>query len=134
MDKIFKLQPTAPSIPGASTTSVRGPHYGVAQLKCRLILCCKAAVLTLAGDAAGAQDLLGRLGSAEKDRHAAGRYSYYCLIRDFEKAAEWAEIAHSQRDGTVPFVLQFSFCRGLRANPYWPTLAKMMNLPETSLA
>jgi Tfp pilus assembly protein PilF len=93
------------------------------------IMGAQAAAHTLLGDGGGAQDLLAQVESREPYAAAGGFFNYYTLVQDFEKAADWAAKAIELGNGEVSFLLQFAFCRGLRSSPYWPKLAKMLNLP-----
>jgi hypothetical protein len=91
-------------------------------------LACRAALRTLQRDDAGATELLARLGPGERYGTPAGLCRYYMLVGDHRAAAHWGALAVEQRDGAFPFAVQFACARGLRASPYWPDLARLMNL------
>jgi serine/threonine-protein kinase len=94
-----------------------------------LVMSWLAAIRTLTGDDAGARELLRGVESRSHYEVGPALFSYYNLVHDFEKAAECGAQAIAQRSGAITFIAQFAFCRGLRASPYWPRLARLMNLP-----
>jgi len=60
----------------------------------------------------------------------SGMMFYHLLRSEFDAAVDWYEQGIEQH---APFVVVWathSFAKPLRANPRWPALAKMMNLPE----
>jgi Flp pilus assembly protein TadD len=92
------------------------------------VIACTAATRRMAGNVAGAMELLTRLGPPDAYGTPAGLCRYYMLVQEVDAAARWAAKAIIQRDAAFPFALQMSCARGLRASSYWPDLARQMNL------
>jgi serine/threonine-protein kinase len=54
---------------------------------------------------------------------------FHCYRDEIELAVEWAEKAVEARHPEIPYALQGVIGEPLRASPFWPKLAAMMNLP-----
>ena len=88
-----------------------------------------AGILKSAGNAKRAQELLATLSSGAAFGEPIGFFGYHMACREWELAAGWLEKAIEQRDTRAPWILPHLFGPGFTASPYWPKLAKMMNLP-----
>ncbi len=88
-----------------------------------------AAVLRRTGDASRAEEVLRNLRNSPEDYGAPrGLLLFHLLCGEMDQAADWFERCIEQRDSLAPcHRWYFEAC----ASPRWPTLAKMMNLPET---
>jgi hypothetical protein len=54
------------------------------------------------------------------------------LRQEFQDAATWLEKAIEQGDTRAPWIGPYFANPAFTASPYWPPLARMMNLPEAS--
>jgi Tfp pilus assembly protein PilF len=88
-----------------------------------------AGILKSAGNAKRAQELLATLSSGAAFGEPIGFFGYHMACQEWELAAGWLEKAIEQRDTRAPWILPHLFGPGFTASPYWPKLAKMMNLP-----
>jgi eukaryotic-like serine/threonine-protein kinase len=86
-----------------------------------------AGLLERLGQGKRAQELLRRL----PEEAAVGRFSYHLLIGNIAEAADWAEKAIEERNPGIVYYVLSPMAKPLRDSPHWPTLAKMMNLPES---
>ena len=84
-----------------------------------------AALLVRTGGASEVNAWLEKMGPGPPGA-ASGLVTFHALCGDLERAATWAERAIEQRD--MPFVQNF-WGPFLRPTPWWPALAKLMNLP-----
>jgi len=93
-----------------------------------------AAILALSGETSRAEELLETFKPGDAYGAPIGLASYYLCTGEIDQAADWIAKAIAQRH---PLIL--TLCRlwsgpqwqRLRSSPRWPSLAKMMNLPET---
>ena len=84
-----------------------------------------AAVLGRTGDASRAEALIGELKNGSAHFLPMGLATFYAVSGDMEEAANWAGRAIEHRSMTFVHHLAPFF----RPTPWWPRLAKMMNLP-----
>ncbi len=84
-----------------------------------------AAVLVRTGAAGQADAWIEKLGPGTAPGAASGLVIFHALCGELDRAAKWAEFAIEQRD--MPFVQNLG--PFLRPTPWWPALAKLMNLP-----
>ncbi|MBZ5634978.1 MAG: protein kinase [Acidobacteriia bacterium] len=89
-----------------------------------------AALLVRTGAASQADHLIEKLGPGTAPGAASGLVIFHAVCGDLDRAAKWAELAIEQRD--MPFVQNLG--PFLQPTPWWPALAKLMNLPETAAA
>jgi serine/threonine-protein kinase len=89
-----------------------------------------AGVLDLTGDKARAQAVVEKFENGAAFGAPAGLFAYYATIGDVDRAAQWLEKAIEQRDTRCPWIFPNMLGNTIRANPHWPRLAKMMNLPS----
>jgi hypothetical protein len=89
-----------------------------------------AAMLMRTGDTSGAGTLLQKLGDGHAYGAPLGFVNYYLLCSQIDLAADWAEKAIEQRDPALHAFLRFPYAKELLRGSRWPTLAKMMNLPD----
>jgi tetratricopeptide (TPR) repeat protein len=84
-----------------------------------------AALLVRTGAASQADAWIEKLGPGTAPGAASGLVIFHALCGDLERAAQWAELAIEQRE------MQFVQNLGpfLQPTPWWPALAKRMNLP-----
>lgn len=95
-----------------------------------------AGILERIGDKVRARKLIEKLGDGTAYGAPAGFFCYYASVPDLDRAIDWFEKAIEQRDTRAPWILPHLYPRlcsdePLMSSPRWPTLAKMMNLPET---
>jgi hypothetical protein len=88
-----------------------------------------AALLRRNGEGAESQSLANALGSGETLGDACAHALFHLLCGEVDQGADWAEKAIEQRDLSMMYYLRFVVCKGLRAGPRWPKIAKMVNLP-----
>ena len=50
---------------------------------------------------------------------------------ELDQGVDWVEKAIEQRDAPMMVYLRFVVCKGLRASHRWPTIARMINLPQS---
>ena len=91
-----------------------------------------AGLLATTGESSRAESLLGELGDGSAYGAPFGLFCYHFLRGDMEQAADWVEKAILQRDPALLYPVRLPLMKKLRQSPRWPTLAKMMNLPETT--
>jgi len=84
----------------------------------------------LSGDGQRAEALLAVLGSTDTYGVPAHYFIYYMVCGELDVAAGWLQKMIEQRDTRAPWLLPHLFGLGFTASPYWPKLAKMMNLPS----
>jgi serine/threonine protein kinase/tetratricopeptide (TPR) repeat protein len=84
-----------------------------------------AALLVRTGAASQADAWIEKLGPGTAPGAASGLVIFHALCGDLERAAQWAELAIEQRE--MPFVQNLG--PFLQPTPWWPALAKRMNLP-----
>jgi len=82
-----------------------------------------AGIYTLTGDKERAEAMLGELQSP-------GRVVYHTLCSELDAAADWYKKAIERREAAI-LTTSMGIAKPLRESPYWPELAKLMNLPET---
>ena len=85
-----------------------------------------AALLVGAGAARRGEELVEKLKPGMAPGAASGLTLFHAMRGDFNKAAECAKLAIERRD--MPFVQNLG--PFLRPTPWWPALAKLMNLPD----
>ena len=86
-----------------------------------------AALLARTGAASEADTWIEKLGPGTAPGAASGLVTFHAVCGDLDRAAKWAELAIKQRD--MPIVQNLG--PFLRPTPWWPALAKLMNLPHT---
>jgi len=84
-----------------------------------------AALLVRTAAAGQGNTLMEKLGPGIAPGAASGLVIFYALCGDLDRAAKWAELAVEQRE--MPFVQNLG--PFLQPTPWWPALAKLMNLP-----
>lgn len=89
-----------------------------------------AAVLMRRGDRDRATALLREMGDAPTPLW--GRAWYHLLCSEVDEAARWFEKMIDAREMFAPVYANSPYTRELRASAYWPRLARMMKLPESS--
>jgi serine/threonine-protein kinase len=87
-----------------------------------------AATLIRLGDKERANALLTEMGDSPIPLW--GRAWYHLLCSEIPEAARWYEKMIDARELFAPVYANSLYTRELRASPYWPKLARMMNLPE----
>ncbi len=88
-----------------------------------------AGLLTRAGEQARSTSLREQIASSEVFGAPAGLFYFHAALADWEKAAFWFGKAVDQHDTRAPWILPRMFGDRLTSSPYWPALAKKMNLP-----
>ena len=63
-----------------------------------------------------------------------GRVWYHLLCSELEAAAEWYLRMIDAREVFAPVYANSRYTEQLRESPYWPRLARMMNLAESRAA
>ena len=61
-----------------------------------------------------------------------GRAWYHLLRSEIAEAARWYEKMIETRELFAPVYVNSLYTEELRASPYWPKLARMMNLPGSA--
>jgi len=89
-----------------------------------------AAYLQGSGDAERAKAMLATLGSEDTYGVPAQHFLYHMACEEADVAAYWLEKSIEQRDTRAPWHLPRVFGTTFISSPYWPKLAKMMNLPS----
>ena len=84
-----------------------------------------AALLVRAGATSQADALDREAQAGQAPGAAAGLALFHAMCGDLDRAAEWAELAIEER--YMPLVQNLG--PFLRSTPWWPALAKLMNLP-----
>ena len=92
-----------------------------------------AGVLMRTGETGPADELLQRLRPGEAYKTPAALAIFHLVCGEIDQVAYWVERAIEQRDPFIRFILCSSFGKDLVSSPFWPALAKMMNLPESVL-
>jgi len=87
-----------------------------------------AGVLAHTGEHARSMELRAKLGSGEAYGAPAGLFYFHAARSEWELAASWFEQAVAQHDTRAPWILPRMFGDRLTSSPYWPALAKKMNL------
>ena len=87
-----------------------------------------AGILSLLGEAGG-ESLLAQAHSGDALGAPVALFSYHMIRGELAEAARWMEKAIEQRDTRAPWILPNLFGKAFRASPYWPPLARKMNLP-----
>ena len=88
-----------------------------------------AAILNLQGDVDGAASLLSNARPDESFGAPLLYFNYHVGLGDFASAARWLEKSIEQRDTRAPWILPNLWGPAFTASPYWPRLARKMNLP-----
>jgi hypothetical protein len=88
-----------------------------------------AGLLARMGHTDRGKEVLKTLGNGERYGTAMGLAMFHVRCGELELAANWFKKAIENRDSTVPVYLQSATGEPLRASPYWPKLAALMNLP-----
>jgi serine/threonine-protein kinase len=88
-----------------------------------------AGILHLTGDDAGAASLLASAAPDETFGAPLLRFNYHAALNEYAAAAPWLEKCIAQRDTRAPWILPRIYGPGFTASPYWPPLARRMNLP-----
>jgi tetratricopeptide (TPR) repeat protein len=88
-----------------------------------------AAALTRDGEVDRAETLLRQLSPDQGYVDPIGRAIFHLLCGDLDRTADWAEKAIEERQTAVLFFLN-AHAQALRSSARWPSLARMMNLPE----
>jgi serine/threonine protein kinase/Tfp pilus assembly protein PilF len=86
---------------------------------------CLAGVLKRMGEVNRAEELLQKLMPGETYGTALGLCYFHLACGEIDRAADWLEKAIKQRHPNA-----FAIASLFRASSRWPTLAKLMNLPE----
>ena len=89
-----------------------------------------AATLVRRGERERAGALLHEMGDSPAPLW--GRVWYHLLCSEVAEAARWYEKMIEAREIFAPVYANSPYTEELRASPYWPRLARMMNLPESS--
>jgi eukaryotic-like serine/threonine-protein kinase len=89
-----------------------------------------AGVLMRIGETGPAEELLQRLRPGEAYKAPAALAIFHLVCGEIDQVAHWVEKAIEQRDPFILFSLCRSFGKDLVSSPFWPALAKKMNLPE----
>jgi tetratricopeptide (TPR) repeat protein len=89
-----------------------------------------AATLMRRGEKDRAHALLREMGDSPSP--IWGRAWYHLLCSEVAEAARWYEKMIDAREVFAPFYANSPYTRELRASPYWPKLARMMNLPDSA--
>ena len=96
----------------------------------RVVVGLLTGVLMRTGEIGPAEEMLHRLRPGEAYKAPAALAIFHLVCGEIDQVAHWVEKAIEQRD---PFIL-FDLCRSsgkdLVSSPFWPALAKKMNLPE----
>ena len=82
----------------------------------------------------GGTDRAAELLASIPETAPAGRIMYHVLCSQIDAAAVWYEKAIEIRTPWAALWASAGFLKPLRASPRWPKLARMMNLPATSVA
>ena len=90
-----------------------------------------AGLLKLSGDTGRAEAVLENLGDGTAPGAPLGFIHYHLICSEIEQAAGWAEKAIEQRESSIIYFLLYPLARPLRRSSRWPSLAKMMNLPQS---
>lgn len=110
------------ALAGAERASVVVPqHRGVIGLL--------AGLLARTGGDARSNELRATLGSGEAYGAPAGLFYYHGALDEWDLAASWLDKAIDQHDTRAPWILPRMFGDRFVSTPYWPALAKKMNLP-----
>jgi len=89
-----------------------------------------AGVLMRTGETGPAEEMLQRLRPGEAYRTPAALAIFHLVCGEIDEVAYWVEKAIEQRDPFILLDLCRSFGKDLVSSPFWPALAKKMNLPE----
>ncbi len=89
-----------------------------------------AGLLSLAGAARRAADLLEHLSDGDGYGAPIGLLDYHLVRGEVAAASEWGLMAIARRDPMVPIVLQHPYARALRESPRWNLLASAMRIPH----
>ena len=87
-----------------------------------------AALLVRIGERDRAETLLREMGASPTP--IWGRAWYHLLCSELDAAAAWYEKMIEAREIFAPVYANSLYTAELRASPYWPKLARMMNLPD----
>jgi serine/threonine-protein kinase len=90
---------------------------------------CLAAIRHMQGDVEGAASILGKPEWDEAVGVPALRFTYHVALGEFATAAPWLEKCIEQHDTRAPWILPYLWGPAFTASPYWPRLARKMNLP-----
>jgi serine/threonine-protein kinase len=88
-----------------------------------------AGVMALQGETEGAVALLANAKPDETFGAPLMWFNYHAAQGDFAAAAHWLEKGIEQHDTRAPWILPNLYGPGFTASPYWPPLARKMNLP-----
>ena len=89
-----------------------------------------AGVLMRTGETGPAEEMLQRLRPGEAYKAPAALAIFHLVCGEIDQVAYWVEKAIEQRDPFILFDPCRSFGKDLVSSPFWPALAKKMNLPE----
>ena len=89
-----------------------------------------AGLLWRSGDIDKAEQMVEGISNGTSFGEPLAMQVYYYARLDFEKAADWAEKAIEQRDPNALPACCSSYRRHFEENGRWPTLARMLRLPE----
>jgi TolB-like protein/Tfp pilus assembly protein PilF len=89
-----------------------------------------AALLRVSGAEDEAKALQRSLGSGEGFGDCRAHALYHLLSGDVDTGADWTEKSIAERDFSMMYYLRFVVCRPLQASARWPTIARMVNLPD----
>jgi serine/threonine-protein kinase len=90
---------------------------------------CLAAIFHLSGDEVRAASLLATAAPDETFGAPLLRFNYHAALGELGDAAVWLEKCIEQRDTRAPWILPNIYGPAFTASPYWPRLARKMNLP-----
>jgi len=91
-----------------------------------------AGLLARTGDRSRADVLLPKLGDGQAYGTPLGFLLYYLASGEIDRAGHWAEKVIEQRHPLAVPILRQPYAKDLKSSPHWPTLMKLVNLPETS--
>jgi eukaryotic-like serine/threonine-protein kinase len=88
-----------------------------------------AGILTQAGEKDRAEKLIATM----REIVPIAMIMYHIVCSEIDAAIDWYERDIERRQPTAAMLACAEFLKPLRASPRWPRLAKMMNLPESSI-
>jgi serine/threonine protein kinase len=89
-----------------------------------------AGVLMRTGKTGPAEEMLQRLRPGEGYMAPTALAIFHLVCEEIDQVTYWVEKAIEQRDPLILLHLCRSFGKDLVSSPFWPALAKKMNLPE----
>ena len=90
---------------------------------------CLAGILNRLGEVDRAAILRAKVSDDQKLGAPIFHFNYHMATGDFAAAAPWLEKCIEQHDTRAPWILPNLYGPGFTASPYWPPLARKMNLP-----